>query len=291
MKILITGAAGQLGTAFRRIAPTYPQHQFIFLSRAELDITDSAAATAAIRSFGADALVNCAAYTAVDKAETEQELAYAANATAPGILAGACAAAGIRFVHLSTDYVFSGQGTRPYLESDPVDPVNVYGASKQKGEELVLAANTDAVVIRTSWVYAPFASNFVRTMVRLMQNRPEVGVVADQLGAPTNALDLAEAIVALLDSGKWDGGIYHYSNEGVISWYEFATAIRELGGFSCTINALTTEQYPTPAKRPAYSVMDTRKIVQTFGITLRHWRESLASCMAELQAEPRGANG
>lgn len=282
MKILITGSAGQLGQAFQQLAAAYAQHVFLFTDHTKLDISNEAAVQKILQEEQVEALVNCAAYTAVDKAETEVELAYAINATAAGVLARACAANGVRLVHVSTDYVFDGQGKEPYKESDEVSPVNVYGATKQKGEAEVMEANSDAIIIRTSWVYAPFANNFVKTMVRLMQSRPEVGVVADQYGSPTNALDLAAAILQVLDSGKKERGIFHYSNDGIISWYEFALAIKELGGFDCHVKALTTPEYPTPAKRPAYSGMDKTKIQQTFGVQLRPWKESLAACLQQL---------
>lgn len=283
MKVLITGAGGQLGNAFQFIASDYPQFQFYFKSRSELDISDAAAVRKALSETGAQALVNGAAYTAVDKAETEQDTAFAINAGAPGVLATAARESGIRLVHISTDYVFNGKGSRPYREDDPVDPVNVYGASKQKGEEAVLQANRDAVIIRTSWVYAPFGNNFVKTMLRLMQSRPEIGVVADQYGSPTNALDLARAIVRMLESAQWIGGIYHFSNDGVISWFDFALFIRDKSGLDCKVKALTTVEYPTPARRPAYSVLDKTKIQQVFGITLRPWQESLAECLEQLR--------
>lgn len=282
MKILITGSAGQLGQAFQQLAAAHPQHVFLFTNRTELDITNEAAVQKVLQVERVEALVNCAAYTAVDKAETEVELAYAINATAAGVLARACAANGVRLVHVSTDYVFDGQGKEPYREDDPVSPVNVYGASKQKGEAEVMEANKDAIIIRTSWVYAPFANNFVKTMLRLMQSRPEIGVVADQYGSPTNALDLAGAILQVLDSGKKEGGIYHYSNDGIISWYEFALAIKDWSGFDCHVKALTTPEYPTPAKRPAYSGMDKTKIQQVFGVALKPWKESLAACLQQL---------
>lgn len=281
MKILITGAGGQLGQSFRQLSANV-QHQFYFRDRSDLDITNATAVAADLKATGADVLVNCAAYTAVDKAESEPELAFAINATAPGVLAEACRNMGVRMIHISTDYVFGGNQQQAYREEDPVQPVNVYGASKQKGEALVAANNPDAVIIRTSWVYAPFGNNFVKTMIRLMQSRPEVGVVADQFGAPTYAPDLAEAIMAMLESKVWQGGIYHFSNEGVISWYAFAQAIREIGGFNCTVRSLTTPEYPTPAKRPAYSVMDKSRIMQAYGIRLQPWRESLERCMRQL---------
>lgn len=283
MNILITGGMGQLGQSFAHLAAAYPQHHLVCCSRESLDITREDAVAALLQSSGADVLVNCAAYTAVDKAETDQEQAYAINATAPAAMARACKKLGVRMVHISTDYVFGGSRQEAYGEDHPVQPVNVYGATKQAGEAQVLAANPDAVIIRTSWVYAPFGNNFVKTMIRLMQSRPEIGVVADQFGSPTYASDLAEAVLAILDSGRWQGGLYHYSNAGVISWYDFALAIREIGGFACAVKSLTTPEYPTPAKRPAYSVLDKTKISEVYGIVIKPWRPSLETCMAQLQ--------
>lgn len=285
MKILITGGAGQLGQSFQQLAASYPQHQFVCCSREALDITQEDSVAAFLESSGAGVLVNCAAYTAVDKAETDHEQAFAINAAAPAAMARACRKLGVRMVHISTDYVFGGDQQEAYREDDPVQPVNVYGASKQKGEEWVLAEDPSAVIIRTSWVYAPFGNNFVRTMIRLMQSRPEIGVVADQFGSPTYAPDLAEAVLAMVDSGRWQGGLYHYSNDGVISWYDFALAIRELGGFSCSVKSLTTPEYPTPAKRPAYSVLDKTKIGAVYGVAIKPWHQSLEKCMAQLLAK------
>lgn len=283
MNILITGANGQLGAAFRSLENSYPQHRFFFFSRSELDISNADAITQALKNTGADCLVNCAAYTAVDKAETDFEAALEINCTAVAAIAKACKTVGARFVHISTDYVFDGTANTPYSEADAVSPVNAYGASKQKGEEAVLQENKEAIIIRTSWVYSPWGANFVKTMLRLMQSRPEIGVVADQWGSPTYAPDLAEAILKILESGTWVPGIYHFSNEGAITWHQFATAIRDFAPFKCTVNPLTTEQYPTPAKRPHYSVMDKIKIQRTFGIKLKPWQQSLQTCLMQLQ--------
>jgi dTDP-4-dehydrorhamnose reductase len=280
--ILITGANGQLGSEFRDVIAHYPQHHFHFYSRAELDIADAQSVQAVFEQVKPDVCVNCAAYTAVDKAETETEAAFAINATGTQNLATACAQYGARFIHISTDYVFDGTGTEPYGEIHPTSPVNAYGQSKLQGEVAALKANPETIVIRTSWVYSAHGANFVKTMLRLMQSRPEISVVADQKGSPTYAADLAAAILQIIESGKWQGGIYHFSNEGVITWFEFAQAIKELSNAACTVHPITTQDYPTPAKRPAYSVMDKTKIQQTFGLQLKDWKESLQQCLAKL---------
>lgn len=282
MSILVTGAQGQLGSAFRRLAENQADKKFFFFDRTTLDITQPEQLRQALETTGARYLVNCAAYTAVDKAENEMEQALAINCTGAANLAAACRQAGVRLFHISTDYVFNGQGTRPYREDDPVDPVNAYGLSKQLGEEAVLAANSEAIIIRTSWVYSEFGANFVKTMVRLMNSRPEVGVVADQYGSPTYAPDLAAAILEIIEQEHWVPGIYHYSNEGDITWFEFAQAIKQQVGGQCLVKPLTTPEYPTPARRPAYSVMDKNKICQTFGLQLRPWQQSLKDCMLQL---------
>lgn len=280
--ILITGANGQLGSEFRDVVEQYPQHQFHFYSRAELDIANAENVQDAFKLVRPNFCVNCAAYTAVDKAETETEAAFAINATGTKNLAAACAHYRAKFIHVSTDYVFDGTGTEPYHEEHPTNPVNAYGQSKLQGEVAALAANPDAIVIRTSWVYSAHGANFVKTMLRLMQSRPEISVVADQKGSPTYAADLAAAILQIIKSSKWQGGIYHFSNEGVITWFEFAQAIKELTNSTCVVHPITTKDYPTPAKRPAYSVLDKTKIQQTFNLQLKDWKESLKQCLAKL---------
>jgi dTDP-4-dehydrorhamnose reductase len=228
--------------------------------------------------------INCAAYTAVDKAETEKEIAYQVNAEGPRILADACKAYNTRFIHISTDYVFNGQSPTPYNEEAPTDPVNLYGASKLKGEQLCQEANPDTIIIRTAWVYSSFGKNFVKTMMKLMHDRPAINVVNDQVGAPTYAADLAKCMLHIIDSSQlsiagWRPGIYHYSNQGRISWYDFAVAIKELTGSACTVNPIPSEQFPTPAKRPAFSLLDTQKIRHTFQCTIPSWKESLQQCI------------
>lgn len=282
MSIIVTGANGQLGKELRQLAATQPQQQFHFFGRDELDIADAAAVDKVVEETNAKFVINCAAYTAVDRAETEWEQALAINCTGAANLAAACKRTGARFVHISTDYVFAGTADTPYKETDTIDPVNAYGRTKQQGEDAVMAANNDAIIIRTSWVYSEFGNNFVKTMIRLMGSRPEVGVVADQYGSPTYAADLAAAILHITNN-TWVPGIYHYSNDGTITWFEFAQAIAQIIQSNCMVKPLTTAEYPTPAKRPAYSVMDKSKFTQTLGISLKPWRESLEQCIRRIQ--------
>lgn len=282
--ILVTGANGQVGNEFRSIADSITTHTFLFVSRNELDINNKEAISNLFSSFKPDYCINCAAYTAVDKAETEWEAALATNATAVTNLAEACAQQGAKFIHISTDYVFDGAGTTPYVESDVTNPVNAYGKSKLLGEEGAVKADPETIIIRTSWVYSAYGNNFVKTMLRLMQSRPEISVVADQLGSPTYAADLAAAVMQIIESGKWVAGIYHFSNAGVINWHTFAQAIKELTHSATIVHPITTAQYPTPAKRPAYSVMNTQKIAITYGIVLKNWKESLQLCLQKIAA-------
>jgi len=282
--VLVTGANGQVGQELRVLASLYPAFDFVFTTRDNMPIEDEAAVQQFFAKHRPAWCINCAAYTAVDKAETEQELAYSINAEATRILAGACKTFNSRFVHISTDYVFNGKSPAPYKEQDPVEPVNVYGASKLKGEELCLQTNPDAIIIRTAWVYSSFGKNFVKTMMRLMQERPSINVVNDQIGAPTYAADLAQCIMHIIaraatDITNWHSGIYHYSNQGRISWYDFAVAIKELTGSSCTVNPIPSEQFPTPAKRPSFSLLDTTKIRTVFHCTIPSWKESLEKCL------------
>jgi dTDP-4-dehydrorhamnose reductase len=284
-KIIVIGAHGQLGNEFRVLSSDYPQYQFFFYDKEHLDITIREDVDKRITELKPDYLINCAAYTAVDKAETEKEPAFAINKEAVNNLATACTRNGVKFIHISTDYVFDGTASKPYKETDTVSPANVYGISKLKGEEEAIRGNEDAIIIRTAWVYSVYGHNFVKTMLRLMRTRPEINVVADQQGSPTYAADLAEAILKIIEMGKWVPGIYHFTNEGVITWFDFAEEIRKLSNASCAVNAITTEQYPTPAKRPKYSVLDKSKIQQTFGIELKNWKEILHQCLAKMPVE------
>jgi dTDP-4-dehydrorhamnose reductase len=285
-KILVTGAHGQLGKELKQLASSWPLFDFVFLSREDLPIHDFELLRIAFKTYYPQYCINCAAYTAVDKAEEEKELAFRVNAEATGTLARVCKEYQANFIHISTDYVFNGTATTPYKEDSPVNPVSVYGASKLEGEKQALQFNPDTVIIRTSWVYSAFGKNFVKTMLRLLHEKKEINVVNDQTGSPTYAADIAEAIMKIIspvNPRRWQPGIYNFSNEGIISWYDFAVVIKELSGADCKINPIPTSAYPTPAKRPAYSVFDKTKIQQTFGIELKGWKESLVVCLEQIK--------
>ena len=285
MKILVTGASGQLGKSIRD-ASYNSDLEFVFTDvvadegGAVLDVTDEAAVNAFISENGFDAIVNCAAYTDVDKAESDQDKAYRLNEHAPGVLAKAAADAGSLLIHISTDYVFDGGACVPYKEEMEASPLNVYGAAKLAGENAVAASGCRYLIIRTSWLYSNYGRNFFKRMVELTAERPILKVVSDQIGTPTWASDLADAIVAILESGKtYDSGVYHYSDEGVCSWYDFAKEICAGLGHLCDIRPCSSEDYPTAAQRPSFSVLDKTKFKNTFGIEIPHWRESLLSCI------------
>ncbi|MEO6731246.1 MAG: dTDP-4-dehydrorhamnose reductase [Ferruginibacter sp.] len=279
--ILVTGANGQLGNEMQVISAAHPLYNFLFVTKEALAIDDDEAVNIFFVNHSIDYCVNCAAYTAVDKAETEAELAYRINSTAVGNLARVCKEHNAQLIHISTDYVFDGTASLPYKEDDPVKPVNLYGASKLKGEELAIQNNPHSIIVRTSWVYSSFGNNFVKTMLRLMNERTSINVVSDQQGCPTYAADLAAAIMQIIQSGKKfnSSTIFNYSNKGAITWHQFAVAIKELSNSKCTVNPIPASQYPTPAKRPHYSVMDTTKIRQTFNVAIPDWQDSLRSCM------------
>ena len=279
-KVLITGSNGQLGSEIRKVSGLFPEIEFCFTDIAELDVTDSGNVALFFASFRPDYLVNCSAYTAVDKAETDQYFATLLNATSVGILAEQTAKIGCKFIHISTDYVFDGKGTKPYTEDDLVNPQSVYGKTKLEGEILCARYNSESMIIRTSWLYSAFGNNFVKTILRLGTEKPELNIVADQMGNPTNAADLAEAILTIISKTSqgtkpYVSGIYHYSNEGVASWYDFAKAILEIGKINSSVKPIATENYPTPAQRPSYSVMNKSKIKLIFDLQIPHWRDSL----------------
>ncbi|MFI5129386.1 MAG: dTDP-4-dehydrorhamnose reductase [Chitinophagales bacterium] len=288
-RILVTGANGQLGRELQQLSSAYHLYDFIFLSREDLPVNHQESVKQSFKKHRPDFCINCAAYTAVDKAETEKESAFAINGTAAGNMAAACKEYNCQFIHISTDYVFDGNAKVPYKEDDVVNPQTVYGASKLEGERQAIEFNPGSIIIRTSWVYSQFGKNFVKTMLKFMSEKKEIGVVNDQYGSPTYAADLAEAILKVVGtltthhSPLTTQGIYHFSNEGVISWYDFAVTIKGLTGARCKINALSTPEYPTPAKRPAYSVLDKTKIKNTFGIVLKGWKDSLAVCLHKLE--------
>lgn len=280
--ILVTGSKGQLGNELRVLAAGHPEHRFFFTDIEELDITDREAVTAFVRDNHIDVLVNCAAFTAVDRAESEPQLCRKLNAEAPRLLAEAMQAAGGWMLQVSTDYVFDGTAHTPYREDAPTCPRSVYGSTKLEGEEGVMQACPRSVVVRTAWLYSSFGNNFVKTMLRLGREREELGVIFDQIGTPTYAADLARAILTIA-CGEPVPGIYHFSNEGVCSWYDFTREIhRQAGIGGCRVRPLRTEEYPTPAARPHYSVLDKTKIKQTYGIEIPWWQDSLAECLGIL---------
>ena len=281
--ILITGANGQSGSEFKRLAASYPAYKFIFSAKEEFNITDRDSVKNFFHLSPPSFCINCAAYTAVDKAETEIDEAYLVNSTAVEILATVCKEYNTGFIHISTDYVFDGTASVPYTEETKTNPVSVYGKSKLEGEKKVIAANPDSIIIRTAWVYSQFGRNFVKTMLRLMSEKPEINVVNDQVGSTTYAADLAEVIMEIIFSGNWVPGIFHFTNQGIISWFDFASAINELTFSACKINPIDTSQYPTPARRPAYSVLDSGKISATYNIRLRGWKESLERCLTRIK--------
>ncbi|MEO6231325.1 MAG: dTDP-4-dehydrorhamnose reductase [Ferruginibacter sp.] len=290
--ILVTGANGQLGNEIKQLSTLFTGYDFLFTTRQELSIEENDSVAQFFETHKIDCCINCAAYTAVDKAETETALAFRVNGDAVGNLATICKNYNALFIHISTDYVFDGSATSPYKEDHPVSPVNLYGASKLKGEQLAMANNPDAIIIRTSWVYAAYGNNFVKTMLRLMKERESINVVSDQQGCPTFAADLAIVVMKMVTYLKCSpmavnslglkSNIFHYSNAGITNWFEFAVAIKELSGSNCQVNPILTSAYPTPAKRPAYSVMDTEKIQETFQLTIPFWKDSLQKCITTL---------
>jgi dTDP-4-dehydrorhamnose reductase len=278
--ILVTGSNGQLGKELQELAGSFPDFRFVFTSREDMGIHHYGLVENFFIATKPDYCINCAAYTAVDKAESEKEAAYLMNGEAVGHLALVCARYGTKLIHVSTDYVFDGTSEIPYREDAPVSPINVYGASKLLGEELCQKNDPSAIIIRTSWVYSSFGHNFVKTMKRLMQERNEINVVSDQIGTPTYASDLAKAILDIIASSQWIPGIYHYSNEGKISWFDFALAVKEFLASNCVVHPIPSSAFPTPAKRPSFSLLDKSKIKQTYHIQIPDWKESLSRCMA-----------
>jgi dTDP-4-dehydrorhamnose reductase len=282
MNILITGCNGQLGNEMQLLEASHPQHTYFNTDVAELDITNQEAIEAFVNDNQIDGIVNCAAYTAVDKAEDNEELCTKLNAEAPAYLAAAIGKRGGWMIQISTDYVFDGTQHTPYTEEADTCPNSVYGKTKLVGELNVQKFCAQSMIIRTAWLYSTFGNNFVKTMIRLGKEKPELGVIFDQIGTPTYARDLAVAIFAAIEQGIVPG-IYHFSNEGVISWYDFTKAIHRIAGITtCHVRPLHTSEYPTPAKRPHYSVLDKTKIKQTYNIEVPYWEESLADCIAKL---------
>lgn len=288
MKVLIIGGEGQLGTALNNLASsqTFASFEITTIDLLDLSQEDN------IRIFFAgkkyDFVVNCSAYTAVDKAETDRDTAFLLNALAPGWIGKYAAQMHAGVIHVSTDYVFDGTANTPLTPEMPVNPVSQYGKSKLEGELHLMAENPDSIIIRTAWLYSPYGQNFMKTMLRLASERDELNVVFDQVGSPTSATDLATAIMRILQMASENResfipGVYHYANEGVCSWYDFAIMIFKLAGISCKVNAVRTDAYPTPARRPAYSVMDKRKIKEQFGLTIPYWVDSLEAVIENYQ--------
>jgi dTDP-4-dehydrorhamnose reductase len=285
--VIVTGAHGQLGKEIQAISIHYPAFRFLFLSKEDLQLDQFESVKKYFDTIHPAWCINCAAYTAVDRAETEKELAMRINGDAVGYLAGICKLFNTKLIHISTDYVFDGTAVTPYNENHATNPVNYYGQTKLEGEKLCFGNNPESIIIRTSWVYSEFGNNFVKTMMRLMKERASLNVVNDQVGSPTYAADLAKLILDIIgkseeENGAWKPGIFHYSNQGVISWYDFAVAIKDMTGSNCNIHAIPTSSYPTPAARPAYSVFNKEKIKDTYGIHIPEWKDSLKLCIAKM---------
>jgi len=289
--VLVTGQNGQLGQSLKSLAPQYPQYQFTFTARDELDLACSQNISSYFEKNKFDLIINCAAYTAVDKAEEQQELADAINHLAVKQLAEISQKNNSVLIHISTDYVFDGTNYRPYIENDPINPQNTYGLTKLKGEQAIQKTACNAIIIRTSWVYSEYGNNFVKTMLRLGADRDQLNVIFDQIGTPTYAVDLATSILTIADSLNNNQSdfqqeklaLYHFSNEGVCSWYDFAKAIFEHSNTQCEVFPIETKDYPTPAKRPQYSVLNKAKIKQKYQLNIPYWKDSLQICLNKLQ--------
>jgi len=274
-KILVTGATGQLGSEISVLAPTYPQYEWIFADRNKITLDNIELLQFQLKEIAPDVILNCGAYTAVDKAESEKEAAFTVNCLAVESIAKYSKENNSKLIHISTDYVFDGSSSIALNEEAKANPINVYGESKLAGELACLKENPESIIIRTSWVYSKFGNNFVKTMQRLMQERDEINVVNDQLGSPTYAADLAQVMINIIESSKWIPGIYNYSNEGEISWYEFALDIKELGDYNCNICGIPSSCYPTPAKRPRFSLLNKEKIKMVYNLDVPDYKKSL----------------
>lgn len=285
MKILVLGASGQLGSCLKKVAAERNITDISFPSEQEGNILDEALLDKLFSSEKPSFVINCAAYTAVDKAEDEQDICRKVNRDGAAYIAKACAAHSAALIHISTDFVFKGNVTGLLTETDPAEPENIYGLTKLEGEVEVANILPEHFTIRTSWLYSEYGNNFVKTMLRLGKERDQLGVIVDQVGSPTYAIDLAGAIFDIIESGDQSYGIYHYSNEGVTSWYDFAKSVFDISGTQVKLNPVKTSEYITKAVRPAYSVMDKSKIKTTFSISIPYWRDSLAVCLQRLQSE------
>ncbi|WP_286965557.1 dTDP-4-dehydrorhamnose reductase [Flavobacterium sp. UBA4854] len=274
-KILITGANGQLGSELSVLSSKYPEYEWIFADRLKVTLDNLDLLPIQLNDIKANVIFNCGAYTAVDKAETEKDLAFTVNFSAVEIIAKYASENNVKLIHVSTDYVFDGTSSVALNEEALTNPINAYGESKLAGEIACMKQNPDSIVIRTSWVYSKFGNNFVKTMQRLMQEKEEISVVNDQVGSPTYAADLAQAMINIVNSPNWISGIYNYSNEGEISWYEFALSIKELGNYNCKVYGIPSSSYPTPAKRPSFSLLDKNKIKSIYNLEIPYYKESL----------------
>ena len=280
--VLVTGGNGQLGLCIESLEQSFKDAKFVYLKSDDLDITIGEQIETAIAQYKPAYIINCAAYTAVDKAESEKDIAYMVNATGAELLAKSCKANGVILIHVSTDFVFGDTRPLPLTEVMETAPTGVYGASKLAGENYISDNMTDYFIIRTSWLYSEFQNNFLKTMLRLGKEREELSVVYDQAGTPTYAVDLAEFILHIIKTDSKEFGLYHYSNEGVASWYDFAFEIFKLSGIRIDLKPITSDQFPTPAKRPNYSVMSKDKTKQTFNIKIKHWTTSVAECLTKI---------
>jgi dTDP-4-dehydrorhamnose reductase len=274
-RVLVTGVNGQLGSELFVLSLNYPQYEWIFANRSQITLDDLNLLKKQLKELQPTIILNCGAYTAVDKAETERELAEIINHLAVEVIAKYSAKNKAKLIHISTDYVFDGTSSVALDEEALTNPINVYGETKRFGELACLQENPNSIIIRTSWVYSKFGNNFVKTMQRLMQERDSISVVNDQIGSPTYAGDLAQAMIEIISSEKWLSGVYNYSNEGEISWYEFALAIKEFGKYNCVVGGIPSASYPTPAKRPEFSLLDKKKIRNTYNLDIPHYKESL----------------
>ena len=291
-RLLVIGMQGQLARSIGKIASHYPQLQISFSDRAELDLLDADSIQHYFDHYHYDIILNTAAYTAVDQAERDVEQAERINHQAVAALAEIAKQQQSRLIHVSTDYVFDGEQNTPYLESDPPHPVSVYGSSKLSGEQALQAVAPNGCIVRTSWLYSEFGHNFIKTMLRLGGEREQLDVVHDQVGSPTYATDLAHALLSIASTASnhhssTEVPVYHFANQGVCSWYDFTNAIFELAAVDCGVNPITSEQYPTPVKRPHYSVLSTEKIKQQFQLSIPYWRDALKRCLQEIEKSER----
>lgn len=282
MKVLVTGKNGQLGSELQEIARNYPNYNIVFVDREEMDLSDPEQIVEVLNTEKPQIIVSAGAYTAVDKAESDQELCDAVNHIAVKTIGAWVADNNAKVIHISTDYVFDGTSETPLKETDEPDPINVYGLTKLLGEQALRASGANHVIIRTAWVYSIYGANFVKTMIRLMSEREEIGVVSDQIGTPTYARDLAKAIMQIIEAPEFVQGVFHFSNEGKISWHEFAMAVKEIKGFTTKVNAIGSDAFPTPAKRPNFSLLDKTKIKEVYQVSVPHWKDSLKEMIEKL---------